>query len=211
VLRLPPNNTLKILSGQYIDVMGPDNLRRSYSIANYFVQGGKIELHIRKVENGKMSHYWFDNAKANDLLRIEGPHGTFCLRDKPQSKIIFLATGTGMAPIKSLLEDLDQHPELLDGKKLSVYWGGRTQDDIYWQPQMENIVFDFFPVLSRADESWKGLRGYVQDQVVHAHAQMQDCVVYACGSPQMIDSANRLFATKGLGARNFLSDAFVSS
>lgn len=211
VLRLPPNNTLKILSGQYIDVMGPDNLRRSYSIANYFVQGGKIELHIRKVENGKMSRYWFENAKANDLLRIEGPHGTFCLRDKPQSQIIFLATGTGMAPIKSLLEYLDQQPELLNGKHLSIYWGGRTQDDIYWQPQIKNIAFDFFPVLSRADDTWQGLRGYVQDRVIDAYPQMQDCVVYACGSPQMIDSASRLFATKSLGARNFLSDAFVSS
>jgi CDP-4-dehydro-6-deoxyglucose reductase len=211
VLRLPPNNSLKILSGQYIDVMGPDNLRRSYSIANYFVQGGKIELHIRKVDNGKMSHYWFENAKANDLLRIEGPHGTFCLRDKPQSQWIFLATGTGMAPIKSLLEYLDQYPELLNGKRLSIYWGGRTTDDIYWQPQANNIRFDFFPVLSRADDSWQGLRGYVQDQVIQAHPQMDDCVVYACGSPQMIDSASRLFATKSLGARNFLSDAFVSS
>lgn len=211
VLRLPPNNALKILSGQYIDVMGPDNLRRSYSIANYFVQGGKIELHIRKVEHGKMSQYWFENAKANDLLRIEGPHGTFCLRDKPQSQIIFLATGTGMAPIKSLLEYLDQQPELLNGKHLSIYWGGRTQDDIYWQPQMKNIQFDFFPVLSRAGDTWQGLRGYVQDRVIDAHPQMQECVVYACGSPQMIDSASRLFATKGLGARNFLSDAFVSS
>jgi CDP-4-dehydro-6-deoxyglucose reductase len=110
-----------------------------------------------------------------------------------------------------MLENLDQNPERMKDKHLSIYWGGRVDNDIYWQPIANNIYFDFHPVLSRADESWKGLRGYVQEHVVFHNPDMKDCVVYACGSPQMIDSSSKLFISKGLTPNNFLSDAFVSS
>jgi CDP-4-dehydro-6-deoxyglucose reductase, E3 len=210
-LRLPPNNGLQILSGQYVDVIGPGGLRRSYSIANDFSKGGKIELHIRQVSNGKMSAYWFDAAKVNDLLRIEGPRGTFCWRDRQESTAIFLATGTGIAPIKSMLEQLDANPQALGHKKIAIYWGGRRPEDFYWEPAFNNIECRFLPCLSRESNDWSGRRGYVQEHALQDHTNLSDCVVYACGSLDMINSANTLLVSHGLKPGNFLSDAFVSS
>ncbi len=116
VLRLPPNGTFNFLPGQYINITAKSSIRRSYSIANAPQQSGKIELHIRKVPQGAMSQYWFEEAKVNDLLRFEGPLGTFCVREKPEKNIIFLATGTGIAPIKSILEHLDNSPLHLENR-----------------------------------------------------------------------------------------------
>ena len=93
-LRLPPKNTFQYVSGQYIDIIVSSGARRSYSIANCHLAANKLELHIRKVPGGELSQYWFNEAKVNDLLRFEGPRGTFCYRDKPKQNIIFLATGT---------------------------------------------------------------------------------------------------------------------
>ena len=211
VLRLPPNNNFRYLSGQYIDVIGAEGLRRSYSIANSYLQGGKIELQIKKVTDGVMSSYWFEKAKISDLLRIEGPHGTFSFRKKNEQNIVFLATGTGIAPIKSILEELALNQSLAASKCLYVYWGGRSTKDLYWQPNFSNIDVDFRPVLSRADESWSGRRGYVQEAVISDEIDLSDAIVYACGSPEMIESASLSLASHGLKRNCFFSDAFVSS
>jgi CDP-4-dehydro-6-deoxyglucose reductase, E3 len=209
-LRLPPNNGLRILSGQYVDLIS-QGLRRSYSIANYFDLVGKIELHIRRVMDGKMSSYWFDNAKVNDLLRVEGPKGTFCWRQRQEKTVIFLATGTGIAPIKSILEYLNTNPQELGDKEIKIYWGGRRKQDFYWEPDFNNIEYRFLPCLSRAVDDWKGLRGYVQEQALLENQDLSDCIVYACGSIDMIQSANALLVSHGLKPGNFFSDAFVSS
>ncbi len=209
ILRLPPKNSFVYLSGQYIDVIAAGGIRRSYSIANSQLLSDKVELHIRQVENGEMSQYWFSEAKQNDLLRFEGPYGTFCLRDKPQQNIIFLATGTGIAPIKSILEDLNSATE--QSHNIYLYWGGRYPQDIYWQPEFNNIKINFNPVFSRADETWAGRRGYIQDALLADNVDLSNSVVYACGSAQMIHSAQKLLILNGLESKNFYSDAFVSS
>lgn len=210
VLRLPPNGNFNFLPGQYINILAKNSIRRSYSIANSIQQNGKLELHIRKVPQGAMSQYWFDEAKENDLLRFEGPHGTFCFREKTEENIVFLATGTGIAPVKSILEFLNSDPSHLNGKKVYIYWGGRTPVDIYWQPNFNQIAVTFNPVLSRAQE-WQGHHGYVQNAVLEDQIELSNAVVYACGSPEMIRDAKKILVQHGLKSNNFFSDAFVSS
>lgn len=210
-LRLPPKNTFEYLSGQYIDVIAKNGVRRSYSIASSHSMSDKIELHIRQVPEGEMSQYWFNEAKNNDLLRFEGPHGTFCFREKPFKNIVFLATGTGIAPVKSMLEDMNAVADSSSSKNIFIYWGGRVSEDMYWQPQLDNLPVNFIPVLSRADDAWTGRRGYIQDAVIADAIDLADAVVYACGSDAMIHSARELLLASGLAQNNFYSDAFVSS
>ncbi|QRR30721.1 2Fe-2S iron-sulfur cluster binding domain-containing protein [Pseudomonas simiae] len=211
VLRLPPNSRFTYLPGQYLDVIGPGGVRRSYSIANAQREDEKLELHIREVEQGVMSAYWFGAAKANDLLRLEGPLGTFSLREKDARNIIFLATGTGIAPVKAMLEQILKAPETVMGKQIFVYWGGRTESDIYWQPELTQLAAVFAPVLSRASSSWSGRTGYVQAAVLEDGIDLTQSVVYACGSENMIFCAREVLQKAGLPERNFYADAFVRS
>lgn len=211
LLRLPPNQRLGFSPGQYIDVIGKDGLRRSYSLANAPREDNQLELHIRQVVQGDMSRYWFDTAQANDLLRLNGPLGTFFLRDSTGVDLLLLATGTGMAPIKALLEGMLTLPAQAQPRSVSVYWGGRVPADIYWQLPALPLPLRFFPVLSRADADWAGLRGHVQDAVLSAGTDLSNAVVYACGSLAMIESARRQLVANGLDSRRFYSDAFVSS
>lgn len=212
VLRTPPANTLEFRAGQYIDVIGPGGVRRSYSLANAPREDGKLKLDIRKVEGGQFSRYWFDQARSLDLLRLEGPFGTFCLRPKPTQNLIFLATGTGIAPIRAILEELVE--SLHDGgmlyQEIHLYWGGRTQEDIYWLPEFANLPLTFIPVLSRAAD-WAGRTGYVQDAVITDGLDLSLSSVYACGSETMIHAAKKVLVAAGLNSKQFFSDAFVSS
>ncbi|MGH1429887.1 MAG: FAD-binding oxidoreductase [Neptuniibacter sp.] len=210
VLRTPPSSRLQYLPGQYVDMIGKDGLRRSYSIANAPLENGKITLQIRKVERGKMSKYWFEDARVNDLLRMEGPLGSFCLRKSNASQLILLATGTGIAPIKAMLEQLAATPELNTYSRIHLYWGGRTKLDIYWQPIFGSLPLTFTPVLSRAP-TWQGYKGYIQKAVIDELQDLDDAVVYACGSEAMIRSAYEDLVAAGLNSNNFYSDAFVSS
>lgn len=209
-LRTPPTSRLNYLPGQYLDVIGKDGLRRSYSIANAPRDDGKLTLQIRKVAGGEMSHYWFDEAKANDLLRLEGPLGTFCLRPSKTSHLLLLATGTGIAPIRAMLEHLAADPAQSSYSQISVYWGGRTEKDIYWAPSYASLPMRFVPVLSRSSDG-PARKGYVQDAALADDLDLSDTVVYACGSEAMINSARSQLVKSGLNPRHFYSDAFVSS
>lgn len=209
-LRLPPASKLNYLPGQYVDVIW-QGARRSYSIANAPQFDGKLTLHVRHVAQGLMSQYWFNEAKVNDLLRLEGPLGTFCLRTTEPSNLVFLATGTGIAPVKAMLEELAASPELTVGKRIYVYWGGRNICDIYWQVKFEELSLSFIPVLSRSSPGWEGRRGYVQQALLEDEVDLTDAVVYACGSDDMIHSARKQLTSAGLHPKRFYSDAFVSS
>jgi CDP-4-dehydro-6-deoxyglucose reductase, E3 len=209
-LRLPPNSALEFLPGQYIDVIASGGLRRSYSVANAPRHDKQIELHIRAVPNGEMSRYWFGEAKANDLLRLRGPLGTFFLREQAGKHLVLLATGTGIAPVKAIVEGLSALAEEAQPRSVTVYWGGRHRNDLYWQaPDLPRLRF--VPVLSRADEGWSGARGHVQDVLVSDEPDLPNTLVYACGSDAMIHSAQSLLRAYGLPGRHFHSDAFVCS
>lgn len=211
ILRFPPNAGFRYFAGQYIRVIGRAGMRRSYSLASAGQSGNKLELHIRRVEGGAMSRYWFEEAKQNDLLRFEGPFGTCCLREDLPRRIVFLATGTGIAPIKALLEELASLPGQSAGKKLYLYWGGRTSEDLYWHPKKENLDLVYTPVLSQAPKTYTGRRGYIQFAALEDLGTFEDAAVYACGSSRMIEAARVVLLAHGLDPSRFYSDAFVSS
>ncbi len=210
VLRLPPNTNFSYIPGQYINVI-KGTIKRSYSIASTSNGDSTIELFIKKYEDGIMSKYWFEEANENDLLRLEGPLGTFFYRDSETKVIILMATGTGIAPVKAILEQISHNYKQFEHKKILVIWGGRYTEDLFWRPEIELKNFTFIPVLSRPDENWKGSIGYVQDVLVSQIHNLENAQVYACGSNEMITSSKLLLAKYGLKENNFYSDAFVSS
>ena len=210
-LRLPPTAVFHFIPGQYIDIIGPNALRRSYSLANASFANKALELHIRKVEGGAMSHYWFNQAKPNDLLRLNGPMGTFFLREIEDMDLIFLATGTGIAPIKAMLASMDFISHKKRAKTVTVLWGGRTDKDLYLN--VADIPGDhtYIPVRSRPDADWSGAIGYVQDVLLDIKRDLNHSAIYACGSEKMIRSAKKCTVESGLPAKCFYSDAFVCS
>jgi CDP-4-dehydro-6-deoxyglucose reductase len=217
VLRLPPAASFQYHPGQYIELIGPGGVRRSYSLAQGADPLGGLELHIRQVDGGILSRYWFEQAQVNDLLRLNGPLGTFFLRDVHEQDLVFLATGTGIAPVKAMIEGLSRPGQQVFPRSVSVFWGGRVPADLYWSPDdaFQEIVqgIGFTPVLSRADDSWSGERGHVQQVLMH-HSVERDWTrtrVYACGSQAMIQGARLAVTQAGLDPRHFHADAFVSS
>ena len=205
-LRLPPNSSFEFVAGQYIDLIKGD-IRRSYSIANSPGEDGRVELHIKKVNDGAMSNYIFSDAETNDLLRFEGPMGTFSYRPDDSDYIVLMATGTGISPIKAILESFEIQPP---NKKIYVFWGGRYQKDLYLNFNAEVVEYNFIPVLSRMDIAGYYF-GYVQDAVLGLGLKLSKATVYACGSAKMIESAGQLLVDNGLSPKKFHSDAFVSS
>jgi CDP-4-dehydro-6-deoxyglucose reductase len=158
-----------------------------------------------------MSQYWFDQAKVNDLLRINGPLGSFFTRPLNGLNLVFLATGTGIAPVKAMLEQMANAP--VDNQLLSVtlYWGGRQRQDLYADPIQWHPSLRYVPVLSRALNDWTGARGHVQHSLLNDEPDWSNTVVYACGSDAMIQSAKAELTEAGLPTNRFYSDAFVPS
>ncbi len=211
ILRLPPNENFNFIPGQYIDIIGPGGIRRSYSLANAPKLDNTLELHIRALENGAMSHYWFYQSAVNDLLRLHGPQGTFFLRNIAKRDLIFLATGTGLAPVKAMLEDLPNLSEDQSPLSITLLWGARHECDLYFDVAALPNIQKYIPVLSQAETTWKGERGYIQDALLRKMPDLRNSVVYACGSDAMIHSARSKLIAAGLPSQYFYSDAFVCS
>ena len=211
-LRLPPNSNFGYISGQYVNIT-KGQIKRSYSIANAYKKSAELTFFIKKYENGLMSNYLFNEAKVNDLLRIEGPIGSFFLRENPMENIIFLATGTGVAPIKAILESMDLHDKMFQNKKFWIFNGARFESDLFWSTREINTIpgLKYIPVLSRAEDGWNGERGYVQEIVLKSGIDLTNAQVYACGSNNMIESAKKTLVENGLNPKNFFSDAFIIS
>lgn len=209
-LRLPPSSNLEFYPGQYVDVL-LFGLSRSYSIANAPRKDGEITLIIKRVSGGRYSEYWFDQAKENDLLRIKGPYGTFFLREKLASQLVFFATGTGIAPIRAMLE-----ARLLgvDNKmdEVQVIWGNRYRDDFFDLGLRDVSSIKLTRCVSREDEDSLFESGYIQDVFLSHNEQMlSDIALYACGSPEMIDASEQKMRAMGHPAKQFFKDAFVAS
>jgi CDP-4-dehydro-6-deoxyglucose reductase, E3 len=210
-LKLPSNERLQFLAGQYIDFLLKDGKRRSFSLANSPEDDGLLELHIRHVPGGQFTDHVFGSMKEKEIMRISGPYGSFFLResDKPA---IFLAGGTGFAPIKSLLKHAFQHEVQ---RRFVLYWGAKSLPDLYqaevpgeWQRAHQN--FSFIPVLSNArpEDRWSGRIGFVHQAVLADISDLSGYEVYACGAPPMVDSARREFMARGLPADAFFADSF---
>jgi CDP-4-dehydro-6-deoxyglucose reductase len=210
-LRLPPAARFAFTAGQYIDLIGPNGMRRSYSLASAKPDDGLLELHIAAVRDGALSQYWFNQAKNDDLLRLHGPLGTFALRRVSGLNLIFLATGTGIAPIKAMLESMNTWPQEQRPASVTVVWGARHRQDLYLHSVALPGCTAFVPVLSRHDPEWTGATGHVQDVLMSEPPNWAQTAVYACGSECMVRDARTQTMLAGLPAHRFYSDAFVAS
>lgn len=206
-LKIPSGDNMQFLAGQYIDLCHPDFESRSFSIANAPNTEGIIELHIRLVSDGQFTHFVFEQLKEKDLLTLEGPKGSFYLRNT-NNPIIMIAGGTGFGPVKSMVEqNLTTQKRLID-----IYWGVRDEVDLYsdlpkqWAAQYQHIRF--IPVLSEANPRWQGRKGYVHQAVLNDYDDLSHADIYACGPPVMVQSVAKYFVQKGMKKTNFYSDAF---
>ncbi len=220
-LKLPANQRLRFLAGQYIDILLKDGKRRSFSLANAPHDDDVLQLHARNYPGGVFAEHVFSKMKVKDILRFEGPLGSFFLRDTPEDvPIIFLASGTGFAPIKSILEDVfHQEAGKAHKQAMVLYWGVRTKADLYmvelaeqWQRQHDH--FTFIPVLSDAlpEDGWSGRTGFVHEAVMQDFSSLESHHVYACGSPVMVKAAYQDFTVlRQLPKDGFFSDVFTPS
>jgi len=215
VLQVPATLGFRFHAGQYIDVMLADGARRSYSLANAPGGGHELELHIRHMPGGLFTDRVFNALKPREMLQLDGPHGSFMLRESRPRKTILLASGTGFAPIQSMVRDC-----MATGsdRSLVLYWGGRRLQDIYrfemadeWTRQLPD--FRFVPVLSEpeAGTPWSGRTGFVHKAVMADFPSLTGCEVYACGAPAMVDAARQDFVEAcQLAPGDFMADAFIS-
>jgi CDP-4-dehydro-6-deoxyglucose reductase, E3 len=215
-LKLPANERLQFLAGQYIDILLKDGKRRSFSLATPPHDDALLELHVRHVPGGLFTDQLFREFKGREILRFEGPLGSFYLREESDKPIIFVAGGTGFAPIKGIIEHALHH-KLEANRPMVLYWGARARKDLYlpelpgsWQQSSRN--FTFIPVLSEPapDDQWPGRTGLVHQAVLDDFADLSGYEVYACGAPAMIDAARETFTgTRGLPADAFYADSFT--
>ena len=213
-LKLPANERLQYLAGQYVDLLLKDGRRRSFSIATAPEDDALLELHVRHVPGGAFSGQLFTEFKGREIMRFEGPYGTFYLREESDKPIIFVAGGTGFAPIKAVIEHALHHGV---ERPMVLYWGVRSLRDLYlpklageWQAQHKG--FSFIPVLSDPlpADHWPGRTGLVHKAVMADFADLSGYQVYACGGPAMIDAARKESTeTRGLPANEFFADSFT--
>ena len=210
-LKLPSNERLQFLPGQYVDFLLKDGRRRSFSLANAPEEDALLELHVRHVPGGHFTDHVFGAMKVKDIMRISGPYGSFFLRDSDKPAI-FLAGGTGFAPIKSILTRAFHQG--LD-RQFVLYWGAKALADLYlpsapaaWQQAHAN--FSFVPVLSGPlpEDQWPGRTGLVHEAVLADFADLSGYEVYACGAPVMVAAARRDFMAKSLPEDAFFADSF---
>jgi CDP-4-dehydro-6-deoxyglucose reductase len=206
-LKLPANERLQFLAGQYIDILMKEGKARSFSLANAPHDDEFLELHVRNIPGGTFSHYVFTEMKERDILRIKGPLGGFFLREDSSRPILFVASGTGFAPVKAIVEHALQ---IGVTRPMHIYWGVRKQEDLYMLDKVQAWQargVKFTPVVS--DEHWSGRAGFVHHAVLEDYADLSGYQVYACGAPVMVEAAHRDFTgQRGLPQEEFFSDAF---
>lgn len=212
LLKLPAGERLQYLAGQYLDLMLKDGTRRSFSLANSPHDDALLELHLRDY-GGPFSRHVFDRLKERDILRCEGPFGTFFLREQSEKPVILLAGGTGFAPIKAIVE-YALHAGVR--RPMTLYWGARTRAGLYLHELAQRWQREggirYVPVLSEAppQECWRGRTGLVHRAVMEDFPDLSGHQVYACGTPAMVEAAHRDFTgCCGLPETEFYSDAFT--
>lgn len=211
-LSLPPNEALRFRAGQYVDFLLRNGKRRSFSMANPPSRGNQLEFHIRKVPGGHFTTQVFEAMQEKDMLRLQGPFGTFFLREDSDRPAILIAGGTGLAPMKSIIE------QVMEGdcdRPLHLYWGVRAEEDLYleddvnaWAGQLECLQYT--PVLSEPQDSddWQGATGWVHEAVVSDYPDLSSYDVYASGPPPMISAIQKLFPHHGLEEGRLYFDSF---
>ncbi len=207
LLKTPSGDSMQFLAGQYIDLSYPNFEPRSFSIANTPNNKGEIELHIRLIDHGQFTQFIFNELKEKTLLQLEGPKGSFYFRDNNRP-IIMIAGGTGLGPIKSIIEQI-----INDYKQpIMLYWGVRDEVDLYtnlpqkWADKYQYL--SFVPVLSKPNKKWQGRIGFVHKAVLGDYQDLSNYDIYACGPPIMVESIAETFVKKGMNKHYFYVDSF---
>ena len=214
-LQLPANDTFAYHAGQYVEFILRDGARRSYSMANAPHNGPGIELHIRHMPGGKFTDHVFTAMKEKEILRVEGPYGSFFLREDSSKPMVLLASGTGFAPIKAVIEHM-QHQGIT--RPATLYWGGRRPEDLYMDDWVKARLADmpnlrYVPVISNAlpEDAWGGRTGFVHQAVLQDFPDLSGHQVYACGAPIVVDSARADYTRlAGLPEEEFHADSFIT-
>ena len=217
-LQLPANDNFVYHAGQYVEFILRDGTRRSYSMANAphtQATAGGLELHIRHMPGGKFGDHVFHSMKEKEILRLEGPYGSFFLREDSNKPIVLLASGTGFAPIKAVIEHM-QFKGIT--RPATLYWGGRRPADLYMDAWVKIKLAEmpqlrYVPVVSDAlpEDAWSGRTGFVHQAVLEDFADLSAYQVYACGAPIVVDSARAAYTTQaGLPADEFYADSFIT-
>lgn len=212
-LALPKGQSFHFMPGQYIDIMLRDGQRRSFSIANLPAEAIEegLEIHVRRVPDGHFTERIFNSLRVRDLLRFEGPFGTYFLQSEPCEKLLMIAGGTGFAPIKALLaQALTAHPKT----QIHVFWGARDEQDLYldsWVRALQKVHagLRYTPVLSDSwPDDWQSETGFVHQAVCRAYRNVAEFDVYASGPPIMVDNVRDSLLEKGMDASRFYFDSF---
>ena len=217
-LQLPAADTFRYHAGQYIEFILRDGARRAYSMANAphtQTEAPGVELHIRHMPGGKFTDHVFGTMKEKEILRVEGPFGSFFLREDSEKPIILLASGTGFPPVKALIEHL-QFKAIT--RPVVLYWGGRRPGDLYMHDWVQARLAEmpqlrYVPVVSNAlpEDNWTGRTGFVHQAVLDDQPDLSGHQVYACGAPIVVDTARAEYSAKaGLPAEQFFADAFTT-
>lgn len=211
-LKVPDTHRMQFLAGQYINILMKEHAPRAFSMANAPHNDEYIELHVRNVEGGLFSDQIFHHLQEKAMLRIEGPLGTFFLRENSARPVILIGGGTGFAPVKGMLEHAF---ETGFTRPLHLFWGARAQRDLYlpdlpaqWAEQHAN--FSYTPVLSepQATDNWNGETGFVTDCVARHYPDLSEHDIYIGGPPVMVKAGHELFMQQGMDESRFFSDAF---
>lgn len=213
-LKLPANEKLVFLAGQYIEFLLKEGARRSFSMANAPHDAELLQLHVRHVAGGQFTDHVFGKMKERDILRFEGPLGTFFLREDSDKPIVLVASGTGFAPIKAVVEHMI-HKGI--ARPMTLYWGGRRPKDLYLNALAEGWAaqghLKYAPVISDAlpEDNWTGRTGFVHRAVMQDFPDLSGHQVYACGVPIMVDSAKKDFIGQcRLPEDEFYADTFTT-
>ncbi len=216
-LKLPASEKLQFLAGQYLEFILRDGTRRSFSMGNAPHDAEFVEIHVRHVPGGQFTDHVFGKMKEKDILRFEAPLGTFFLREDSDKPIVFVASGTGFAPIKAIIEHAI-HKGIV--RPMTLYWGGRRPKDLYMHELAQKwaaeygAFFDYVPVISDAlpEDAWTGRTGFVHRAAMEDFPDLSGCQVYACGVPIMVDSAKTDFVEKcKLPEEEFYADSFSTA
>lgn len=210
-LRIDDEVDVDFLPGQHLHIKHAGRAERSFSMVSAFAFGNMVDLYVKRIPNGWFTGLTLDKLQPGDKLQLSLPHGEFYYREEDWRPMVFIATGTGIAPVRSVLESLLDDE---DCPPVSLYWGMRTEQDLFLQDELESWAerlceFQFEPVLSRPSEQWQGRRGYVQNALKEDLKDVTDYAFYLCGSPEMIADVRKLLLQLGADPEYIYSDSFT--
>lgn len=210
-LELADREAFRFAAGQYLTVTIPDAPPRDYSMASRPDQK-LVELHVRAVPGGHTSNRIHASLKPGDQIRVCGPTGSAYLREAHSGPIIAVAGGSGLAPIKSIIETA-----LLIGMRQPIhfYFGARTERDLYLVDHFRALErsfpnFAFVPVLSQdaANQRFRG--GYVSDAIAEHDGDLSGAKAYVAGPPAMVDATQASLVMRGMPAADMHADVFFT-